>query len=448
MYKETERGEMKKSLSQLREGIISLSAMLNKSGQGTVYFGINDDGKVCGLTLGKRTKSDIANEIRNNLKPLPLKVAIDDIEEEGKFIIVVSVEGNDSPYSAYGRYYNRLDDADFQMQQHELERFFEKKKENYSSWERKETDLTVDDIDEDLLIDCIRTANEKGRLNYVYRNAAEALSKLGLITKEGHLNKAGEYLFSIHRPLTIKEASFPTDSRTDLGEIKEFKGNIIECIKEATSYLQNHISYKSNIVGIQREEIPEIPLGAIREIVINAFAHCSYARKGDFISCTVYKSQVKIYNPGGIFQNIDPIQFASGKIGSKIRNLLISQTLFNYGYIDAFGTGFDRTFSLCAKRGVEYRYANDELGFTFSFQRKQDFLDGEKKQKMIGEEDLLDRAILEAGTQNKYVTIPEMAKLVNKSTVTIYRHLERLVERKKLLRVGSRKTGYWEVLSR
>ena len=36
---------------------------------------------------------------------------------------------------------------------------------------------------------------------------------------------------------------------TEFGEIKEFKGNIFECIKEAISYIQNHISYKS-VYGI------------------------------------------------------------------------------------------------------------------------------------------------------------------------------------------------------
>lgn len=56
MYKETETLELKKSLSQLKEGIISLSSMLNKCGKGKVVFGIDDDGKVFGLTIGKKQR--------------------------------------------------------------------------------------------------------------------------------------------------------------------------------------------------------------------------------------------------------------------------------------------------------------------------------------------------------------------------------------------------------
>ncbi|MCQ2802196.1 MAG: putative DNA binding domain-containing protein [Bacilli bacterium] len=446
MYKENELIELKKSLTQLKEGIISMSSMLNKNGKATVYFGINDDGKVCGLTVGKKTKSEIANEINNNLKPLPLNVLINDSEVDGKTIIMVQVDGNDTPYSAYGRYYIRLDDSDIQMQQQELQHFFERKEENYSSWEKEATSLTLDDINEELLIDCIRTANEKGRLNYVYRNSFEALSKLGLLSDDGHINKAGEFLFGNNKPLKIKEANFPTDSRTDFGEIKEFRGNIIECIKEAISYLQNHISYKSNIIGIQREEVPEIPLLAIREIVINSFAHCSYARTGDFITFTIFKSQIKIYNPGSIFNGIDPVKFASGSVGSKIRNLLIAQTLFYYGFIDAFGTGFDRTFTICANNGVEYKYNNDEMGFTFAFKRKPDFLNDKINDKINYKIDSIDKSIIENVLENKYITIPELALLIKKSEPTIHRHLDHLFKLKMIKRVGSRKNGYWEVL--
>ena len=71
MYKENETIELKKSLSQLKEGVISLSSMLNKSNKGIVYFGINDDGLVVGLNVGKKTIADVTHEIQNNLKPLP-----------------------------------------------------------------------------------------------------------------------------------------------------------------------------------------------------------------------------------------------------------------------------------------------------------------------------------------------------------------------------------------
>lgn len=441
MFKENEFVELRKSLAQLKEGIISLSSMLNKNQRGELYFGINDEGRIVGQNIGKKTISDITHEIQNNLKPLPSTVFIDDLEEGGKKIIKVVVEGKDTPYSAYGRYYIRIDDADILMSSSQLKRFFDNKEENYSGWEKTETIYGINDINEDLLIDCIRTANEKGRLNYVYRNASEALRKLGLLTENDKLNNAGWYLFGNNKPLKIKEANYPTDSRTEFGEIKEFKGNIFECIEESVSYIQNHISYKSNIEGLQRVETPEIPIRALREIIINSFAHCSYAINGDYNQYSIYKSTIKIYNPGTIIKNIDPIKFASGNIGSKIRNILISDVLYKYGYIDAFGTGFDRTFTLCAQNGIEYEYFNDEFGFTFVFKRKENFLNDKINDKING----IDKIIVEAIKSNKYVTISELSVITKKSLPTVHRHLDNLSKQNIIGRMGSRKAGYWYV---
>lgn len=445
MYKESETVELKKTLSLLPECIISLSAMLNKSGQGIVYFGINDEGKVCGVTIGDKTKFDIVQTIQNHLKPLPQIVNVTDQVEDDKNIIAVQVKGTDLPYSAYGKYFIRINDSDILMQASDLQHFFEKKKNNYLTWEQEETTFTIDDVDDDLLMDCIRTANEKGRLNYVYKNAKETLTKLGLLVND-HLNNAGLYLFGKNKPITIKEASFPTDSKSDFGEIKEFKGNIIECINEAMAYIQNFISYKARIIGIQREEKPEIPIAAIREIVVNSLAHCQYSKVGDYNSYIIFKSSVRIYNPGSIFKNIDPKDFASGIIGSKIRNILISQVLFYYGYIDAFGTGFDRVFTLCAKENVEYSYINDEFGFTFIFKRKKDFLSLKSSETKIETTLLssLDQAILDMISINKYITTGKIAFELNKSSPTITRHLLYLTQSGYLTRVGSRKNGFWE----
>ena len=448
--KETEKLELKKSLVQLKEGIISCSAMLNKNHKGTVIFGINDDGRISGITVGKKTKKNITQEIQNHLKPLPTEIIVDDYVEDGKTLIKVSVVGDDTPYNAYGRYYIRVNDADIQMDSHQLQEFFKNKEDSYIKWEMSRSGHNVEDIDEELLIDCIRTVNEKGRLDYVYRNSQEALQKLELLADNGELNNAGWYLFGNGKPLTIKEANYPTDSRTDFGEIKEFRGNIIECIGEAFSYIQNHITYKAQIVGAQREEIPEIPVRAIREIVVNSFAHCAYARTGDYNQYVIYKSTVSIYNPGTVIRGIDPINFATGKIGSKIRNVLIASTLYKYGYIDAFGTGFDRAFTLCAKAGVEYKYREDDFGFYFIFERNPQFINDDinekKKDQITQKENLLDQKIINIVRENKYVTIPKLAKLTKKSEPTVYRHIDSLLKRGMIKRVGSRKTGYWELL--
>lgn len=438
--------EYKKSLAQLKEGVISLSSMLNKSNRGELYFGIAPNKQVYPFAISKKTLADVSNEVRMNLKPMPTRLDIDVVKVEGADVIRIYAEGSDTPYSAYGRYYTRIDDGDIPMTNSQLQDFFESKESTYLKWEEAPTDYSYDDIDEDLLIEVIRMANEKGRLNYVYDDAAKALTKLGLVTDEGKIKRAGYYLFGKGKPLLIKEASYPTDSRTEFGEIKEFKGNIFECIREATSYILNHITYKADIVGINRVETPEIPVQAIREIVINSFAHSKYACIGDFNQFVVYRSSVRIYNPGSIYKGVDPLEFAKGEVGSKIRNVLISSVLYKCGYIDAFGTGFDRTFTLCNREGVEYEYKNDEFGFTFIFHRKRELVGDKINDKIIDKINGLDEKILSELRKNKYATIGEISRDLGKSVPTVYRHLRSLLSAGAIRRLGSRKTGHWEIV--
>lgn len=456
-YKESEVVELKKSLAQLKEGIISLSSMLNKHGEGTVYFGIDDNGTIVGLDIGKKTKSDVIHELINNLKPLPATLNVD-LNEENK-IIIVHVEGKDAPYSAYKRYYIRLGDSDVSMANEQLKLFFEKQKDTNIERELAETCYDEKDIDENRLLANIRNSNEIGRMDYVYKNAHEALVKLGLLTENNKLNNAGYYLFSSKKPLKIKLALYPTDDRTEFGEIKTVQGNIYDCIDEAISYVNNHIIYKSNIVGSQTIQIPEIPLKAIREIVINSFAHRDYRANIDDNQISIYRSQIRIYNPGPIVHNLDPKVFANGEVNSKLRNPIIADVLYKNGYIDAFGTGFDRTFTLCKERGINYEYFNDEFGFTFIFKRIRNFLDDRLNDRIndrindslndrINQDfSNLDKQILDKIRMNKYITIDELAKALKMSSSTINRHLKTLTTINAITRVGSKKNGYWKVNS-
>jgi ATP-dependent DNA helicase RecG len=58
-FEENETIELKRSTSELKNAVISICAILNQHGKGTVYFGIADDGTVVGQQIGKSTIKDI-----------------------------------------------------------------------------------------------------------------------------------------------------------------------------------------------------------------------------------------------------------------------------------------------------------------------------------------------------------------------------------------------------
>ena len=113
--RENEQQEFKLGLAQLDKGLKSLSAMLNRQKIGTVYFGVDDDGTVKGIEIGKKTLLDIRSRAAELIEPRII-LNIDDLKDEnGLTYIRVNAEGSDVPYSCDGRYYIRTASADEQI---------------------------------------------------------------------------------------------------------------------------------------------------------------------------------------------------------------------------------------------------------------------------------------------------------------------------------------------
>ena len=68
-FKENEKIEFKKSLAELKEGVISIAAILNKHGNGELQFGIKNDGTALGIMIGEKTLRDVSQTIATHIEP-------------------------------------------------------------------------------------------------------------------------------------------------------------------------------------------------------------------------------------------------------------------------------------------------------------------------------------------------------------------------------------------
>ncbi|MBR4752098.1 MAG: putative DNA binding domain-containing protein [Thermoguttaceae bacterium] len=438
--RESETVEFKKSTSELKEGVVSLASMLNKNGWGILYFGVKNDGTIVGQQIGQKTTSDISKAIKLFLKPR-ITPKIELTTEEDKEIVKITVRGEDRPYSAYDRYYVRSDDEDLIMTAQQLEDYFLNRNYSYSEWEKADSGASLDDVDEELLIRYVQKGNDCGRISFVYKDAQSTLRRLKLLNGD-HLNNAGNCLFSNQKPLLLKLASYPTDERITFTDLKQFRGNIFECVDEAVKFVGDNIRWSARIIGMERVETPEIPLEAFREIILNSFAHM---RVDETSSNEIYitPTKVHIYNPGGLVPGTTPEMFANREQGSMLRNPLIANVLYCNKSIDAFGTGFERVFQLC--KNTEYLYNNNQFGFTFEFLRLS--VDS-YNESIVHPENLLteyEKQILDIIKSKRKLTRDEMAREIGKSKATIQRNIKNLINKGYIKRVGSNKTGFWVV---
>ncbi|MFA5576137.1 MAG: RNA-binding domain-containing protein [Tissierellaceae bacterium] len=442
MRNETETVEFKKSTGEIKEAIISLVSMLNKHGKGRLIFGVSPRGKVVKNQISETSMRDISRRIYEGIEPRTYPV-VEVIVIDGVEVIEVTVTGREQPYSAFGRYYIRIADEDRELGTSELKRMIIEKSYK-DSWEDQLTNYNLSDIDENALRHFFDQATKHGRLLETEYNPENILKKLGLYQND-KLTNAGYALFSNRSPITLKMAIFATDEKLTFLDIKTVEDNIYNLIKEAQIYVEKNIRWSGEIIDFTRTEVPEIPTEALREIIVNSFAHAQY-NTDTYHEIRIHPSKVVVYSPGKFESNYSPEEYMKLDLPSSIRNTLITKVLYMAKAIEQFGSGFKRVNSLCNDSGINYSYEMYDQGFEFTFYREK-IISLEKGKKPDANIKISSQAEItfEYLKVNPGYTREELSQLMSKHIRTIQRYLNELVRHGYIERIGSDKTGYWKI---
>lgn len=447
--KETETLEFKKSTGEVKAAMDDICAILNKHGEGKLIFGIKPNGDVSGQEIGSETLDDVAKTIKEAIEPT-IYPSIYEEEIDNKKCIVVEFKGKERPYSSYGRYFKRVVDRSEKMTSYELKAMMAATDFN-SLWENNLTKHTINDLDKDTLLSYYNNAVSCGRLQKLDIYDEEVLlTHLGLM-EDGYFNNAGYYLFSNKKPVVLKIATYVSDERINFSDIRRIEDNIYNLIRYAYSYIIDKMNWRvEKGEGTSRREIPEVPVDAIREIIVNSFAHANY-RGVTENEIDITPTQIEIYNPGEFPLNMTPSMFVIGHKKSQPRNKVILNTLYKSKDVEMFGSGFKKVFKLCKENNVKFESIEMDDGFSFIFYRKNEKI--EKKEENTNKKydkinlNSTDIKVLNLLKDDSKLTRDEMSKKVGVTTRTIQRTLDKLVNLKKLIRIGSKKVGYWEVLN-
>jgi ATP-dependent DNA helicase RecG len=366
-FKENETLELKGSTSESKEAVISIVSILNKHGFGELYFGIKNDGIVTGQEICEKTIRDISQSIAENVEP-KIYPEITTVKIENKNCIYIKFSGNEKPYYAFGRAYKRVGDEDRKLSAKEIENIILKKYSDSIRWESQFSQKTLPVLNEEIVKRFIKKANDVGRLDFVYENMEVSLRKLGFIQNNSLLN-AAEVLFCDDNPLEIQMAIFAGKEKLTFLDIKQLKANIFDLLDGAELYIKNHINWRVEFGKLQREEIPEIPLNAIREALVNSICHRDYTiPKSNEIA--IFKDRVEIYNPGDFPVGLTPSDFIEGRERSILRNPLISQTLYFSKDVEKWGSGLKRIHDSCLEHNVMVEFKVLKTGFLVALYRK------------------------------------------------------------------------------
>jgi ATP-dependent DNA helicase RecG len=449
-FKETEKLELKKSTSELKEGVISIASILNKHGSGELYFGIRNDGTVVGQQVGEATLREVSRAVSDHIEPkIYPKVQLASID--GKPCIHVEFEGDDSPYFAYGRVYMRIADEDRQVSAKEIERLITRKNNYRSQWETEVSELSVQDAGVKIIRQFVRRANEAGRLIYRYDNARNVLHKLEL-TKGSKLLNSARVLFCESSSLEVQAAVFAGNDKNTFLDIKSFKGNLFDLIKKSESYIKEHINWRADLSGSQRKDIPEIPVRAISEAIINSLCHRDFSNeKGNEIA--IFKNRIEIYNPGRFPADYSPADFIEGRERSVLRNPRIANTLFLTSDIERWGSGLKRIYDACHEAGVMVEFQPIKSGFLVIFHRTEAILrDTQKDTVKDTHRDTVEGLsgkeikILKLLNDKPDTTAQSLSSRLKINLRNTKKYLLKLKGKGILRRIGPDKGGHWEIV--
>ncbi len=467
---EDECREFKKSTSELKEGVESIASILNKHGEGTLYFGVKADGEVCGQDVSESTLRQVSQTIGTSIRPAIYPVISHESTEDGKSYVKVTFVGEDAPYACNGKYRIRVADEDILMSPEELRARFREEESRRNPWDRRVSSKTVDDIDEPTLRRFVERGQKKGRITFDYTTTKDVLDRLGLMDGDRLLN-AGRALFCPSPLIDLKMGVLATHARTEILALEQESGLMFDLVRKAEGFIvSNTRSRVDTSTGGPSPVYPEIPIPALHEGLMNAYAHRDWENGGAVI-IDIYNDAIEIISPGWFIEGQDPDDHLSGKsVSPATRNGLIAKTLFSSGDIESYGTGIKRIKDLCDEANIRVEYVHVLDGTKLVFHRNDAFgqslvidatTHGEENNLTdnmtngrlnVGLNDTLsedrDARLVQAIMTEPESTAASLAEELGISERTVRRDLRRLQEKGIVSREGSRKTGRWVIVGR
>ncbi len=205
-------------------------------------------------------------------------------------------------------------------------------------------------------------------------------------------------------------------------------------IKSAYQYVLEKINMGMEIHGIYRQDIYELPTDSVREIIANAAAHRSYLEPGN-IQVAIFDDRLEVTSPGMLLNNVSISKMMEGY--SKPRNPAIATAFAYMKIIEKWGTGILRIFRECQEYGLPKPELIDFDGdFRVNMYRNTE-------DKKVTEKE---NEVLLLLNENPSYTMIKLAEKLNISRKTVAVRLKKLREKGVIERVGSDRTGYWNII--
>lgn len=345
--------EFKRDLSSPKNLMKTLVAFANTAG-GRVIIGVEDKtrlpvGVERPLDEEERLCSLIADSIRPRLVP---NVEMITIEDKTLLVVEVFLSGSRPHWlkaeGPEGSAYVRLGSTNRQADR-ELIAELRRSVEGVAFDELPMPGLTVDDLDLSALKTLFHDRLDIGE--------NELLTLRLLKNEQGRLvpTKGAVLLIGKERERYFPDAwvqcgRFIGWDKADIFDHIELNDHLPQAVDSIMLFLKKHAMRGADFSEIRRKDVWSIPLGILREAVINALVHADYSQRGAPIRIAFFDDRIEIENPGILLPGMTIDDMRQGV--SKIRNHVIARVFRELNLIEQWGSGIPRIIREAKELGL------------------------------------------------------------------------------------------------
>jgi len=411
-------------------------AFANSKG-GHLILGVDDNGKIVGEKLINKLKAEIT-DLARKCDP---NISIKKISQIDKTIVIEITESDKKPHSCSHGFYRRLDAITQKMTQKEIKILFKENDNQPSFEERIYADASLNDISKEKIKTFFKAANiSVSDINI--KNVLESLS----LTKDSFIKNAGILFFAKDPRKMILQcqmtcAAFKGTNRIHIYDRIDIQDDLLTQFESAITFLKKHLNIRSEIKGVNRKDIYEISIEALREAVANAIIHRDYSIYGTSIMVEVHEDRVVISNPGGLLAGVDIPSIKNGI--SKRRNELIADIFARMDKAERIGSGLKRIGEIM--KATKQPFPEIDSNYFFHITFKRPFYTKSISQASDKSLEVDVNMILEEIRKNPKISAKKLAEVFGVTSRAIEKHISNLKAAGSLERVGSKKHGHWKI---
>ena len=402
-------------------------AFANTDG-GKIYIGIEDDGRICGVEDADAVMLACINHIRNTIRPDPIGMVRCTVRSmEGKSVVELEVgKGSASPYYLSGKgirpegVYIRIGSASVPATEAAILKMIrDTDGEKYEDIRSLDQNLTFSESE--------KYFSEKGI------EFGEAQKKtLGLINRDGlYTNLA--LLLSDQCTHTIKVAVFDGIEKETFKDRYEFEGSLLRQMTECYAFIDRYNRTQSTFRGLERIDKRDYPEEALREVLMNCIVHREYALSGSTL-INIFDDRIEFISLGGLPKGIGYDDIMLGI--SMPRNKKLANIFYRLRLIEAYGTGISKIMRSYSEQAQKPYIEVSGNAIRITLPNMKIAVKAEAESERCEE-------VLKLFGLTKQITRADVEKALGVSYATAARILAKLVEQKRILRIGNtRNTKY------